>query len=127
MSKASSNFRHRISNAQDLQSVVRTMKSIAASSIEQYENSVHSLNDYYRTVELGLGVCLRAVESTSPTNGFEDLRELEVSGAIVFGSDQGLVGQFNDRVAEHAIETLLKRSEERRVGKECRCRWATYH
>ena len=108
MSKASSNFRHRISNAQDLQSVVRTMKSIAASSIEQYENSVHSLNDYYRTVELGLGVCLRAVESSSPANGFEDPRDLEVSAAIVFGSDQGLVGQFNDLVAEHTIETLLK-------------------
>ena len=27
-------------------------------------------------------------------------------GAIVFGSDQGLVGQFNDVVAEYAIKTL---------------------
>ena len=61
MSKVSANFRHRIGNAEDLQSVVSTMKSIAASSIEQYENSVRSLDDYYRAVELGLGVCLRAV------------------------------------------------------------------
>ena len=108
MSKTATSFRHRIGNAQDLQSVVRTMKSIAASSIEQYENSVHSLSDYYRTVELGLGVCLRAVESSSPGNGFEDPGELDVNGIIVFGSDQGLVGQFNDRVADHVIETLLK-------------------
>jgi F-type H+-transporting ATPase subunit gamma len=108
MSKTAANFRHRIGNAQDLQSVVRTMKSMAASSIEQYENSVRSLNDYYRAIELGLGVCLRAVESTHPENGFEDPLELDVTGVIVFGSDQGLVGQFNDRVAELTIETLRK-------------------
>ena len=106
MSKVSANFRHRIGNAEDLQSVVSTMKSIAASSIEQYENSVRSLDDYYRAVELGLGACLPAVELTSLENGFEDDAELDVTGAIVFGSDQGLVGQFNDQVAEHAIKTL---------------------
>jgi F-type H+-transporting ATPase subunit gamma len=27
-------------------------------------------------------------------------------GAVVFGSDQGLVGQFNDVVADHAVKTL---------------------
>ena len=27
-------------------------------------------------------------------------------GAVVFGSDQGLVGQFNDVVADYAIKTL---------------------
>jgi F-type H+-transporting ATPase subunit gamma len=27
-------------------------------------------------------------------------------GAVVFGSDQGLVGQFNDVVADHAVQTL---------------------
>ena len=27
-------------------------------------------------------------------------------GAVVFGSDQGLVGQFNDVVADFAIKTL---------------------
>jgi F-type H+-transporting ATPase subunit gamma len=29
-----------------------------------------------------------------------------VTGAVVFGSDQGLVGQFNDLVADHALQTL---------------------
>ena len=28
------------------------------------------------------------------------------TGAVVFGSDQGLVGQFNDSIAEHAAQTL---------------------
>jgi hypothetical protein len=46
-------------SAGDLQSVVRTMKAVAASSIGQYEKSVRALADYYRTVELGLGACFR--------------------------------------------------------------------
>lgn len=108
MSNSAANFRHRIGNAEDLQVVVRTMKAVAASSIEQYENSLRSLNDYYRAVELGLGVCLRAAELNSTAAGPAKLREPEVSGAIVFGSDQGLVGQFNDRVAECASEALRK-------------------
>jgi F-type H+-transporting ATPase subunit gamma len=32
--------------------------------------------------------------------------EPEAVGAVVFGSDQGLVGQFNDIVADHAIKAL---------------------
>ena len=35
------------------------MKALAASSIGQYEKAVQSLNEYYRTVELGLAACLR--------------------------------------------------------------------
>jgi F-type H+-transporting ATPase subunit gamma len=30
-----------------------------------------------------------------------------VFGAVVFGSDQGLVGQFNDEIAEYALRTLI--------------------
>ncbi|MBX0328856.1 F0F1 ATP synthase subunit gamma [Oscillochloris sp. ZM17-4] len=104
MSDSTAGLRRKISGAQDLQSVVRTMKAVAASSIGQYEQSVRALADYYRTVEQGLGVCLRA-------SGPEPLivareRPGGVIGAVVFGSDQGLVGQFNDLVADHAAQTL---------------------
>ena len=33
----------------------------------------------------------------------------------------------DDSMLELAIEAILKRSEERRVGKECRSRWSPYH
>jgi F-type H+-transporting ATPase subunit gamma len=33
------------------------MKAMAASSIGQYENAVRSLDDYYRTEQLGLITC----------------------------------------------------------------------
>ncbi len=54
MSGTMESLRRNINRAGDLQSVVRTMKALAASNIGQYEKAVSSLDDYYRTVELGL-------------------------------------------------------------------------
>ena len=107
MSDTIASLQRKISSAGDLQSVVRTMKALAASSVGQYEQSVSSLTDYYRTVELGLSVCMRqseraAIQMPPP------LKNTRVIGAIVFGSDQGLVGQFNDIVADYAIKTLAE-------------------
>jgi F-type H+-transporting ATPase subunit gamma len=106
MSETTASLRRKISGAGDLQSVVRTMKAVAASSIGQYEKSVRALADYYRTVELGLGVCLR---ESGPVPLMADRERQAVGsaiGAVVFGSDQGLVGQFNDVVADFAVKTL---------------------
>ena len=106
MSDTTASLRRKISGAADLQAVVRTMKALAASSIGQYEKSVHALDGYYRTVELGLGVCLRDSEPAAPTVEPAGRAAADAIGAIVFGSDQGLVGQFNQVVADHAIKTL---------------------
>ncbi len=100
------NLRRKIGTAGDLHSVVRTMKALAASSIEQYEKSVSALGDYYRTVELGLGVCLRGSTPAAPPVARRSTPAATSIGAVVFGSDQGLVGQFNDVVADYAIATL---------------------
>jgi F-type H+-transporting ATPase subunit gamma len=105
VSDTTASLRRRIHGARELQSVVRTMKSLAASSIGQYERSVRALGDYYRTVELGLGACLRASEPVVPRGG-KRRRDSVVVGAVVFGSDQGLVGQFNDIVVANAAKTL---------------------
>ena len=59
MSDTLASLRRKIGGAGDLESVVRSMKALAASSIGQYEKSVLALADYDRTVELGLAVCLR--------------------------------------------------------------------
>ena len=106
MSETTESLRRKTDSAGDLQSVVRTMKALAASSIGQYEKSVRALADYYRTVELGLGACFR--ESVpSIAMGERDIRpHARLISAVVFGSDQGLVGQFNDQVADYALKTL---------------------
>jgi F-type H+-transporting ATPase subunit gamma len=106
MSNTTASLRRKIGGAGDLQSVVRTMKAVAASSIGQYEKSVSALADYYRTVELGLGACFRE-SASAPLIAEQGGRTVaRAIGAIVFGSDQGLVGQFNDVVADFAVKTL---------------------
>ena len=106
MSDTTASLRRKIDGAGDLQSVVRTMKAVAASSIGQYEKSVRALADYYRTVELGLGACFRESGSVSLIAERKRQTVAGAIGAVVFGSDQGLVGQFNDVVADYAVKTL---------------------
>jgi len=99
-------LRRKISSAGDLQSVVRTMKALAASSISQYEQSARALADYYRTVELGLSICVRKSAPAARMTEVRGRTDEAIVGAVVFGSDQGLVGQFNDVVADFAVKTL---------------------
>lgn len=106
MSETTASLSRKISSAGDLQSVVRTMKALAASSIGQYEKSVRALGDYYRTVELGLGACFRESKAVAPVANKKGKTDTSAIGAVVFGSDQGLVGQFNDVVADYAVKTL---------------------
>ena len=100
MSDTLASLRHKISGAGDLKSVVRSMKALAASSIGQYENSVRALADYDRTIELGLAVCLRNRRRAVALEDGETHAASKGVTAIVFGSDQGLVGQFNDVLAD---------------------------
>ena len=106
MSDTTASLRRKISSAVDLQSVVRTMKAVAASSLGQYEKSVRALGDYYRTVELGLAACFLEGEPAALRVERKEQTDAGAIGAVVFGSDQGLVGQFNDVVADFAIKTL---------------------
>jgi F-type H+-transporting ATPase subunit gamma len=106
MSESTASLTRKISSAGDLQSVVRTMKALAASSIGQYDKSVRALGDYYRTVELGLGACFRESQPAPPIVKRKEQTDTGAIGAVVFGSDQGLVGQFNDVVADYAVKTL---------------------
>lgn len=105
MSDTLESLRRKIGGASELESVVRTMKALAASSIVQYERAVHSLDDYYRTVELGLVAWLRHTGTTIyPAVGAQQNKA--ATGAVVFGSDQGLVGQFNEVLAEFTAQSL---------------------
>ncbi|WP_019509366.1 F0F1 ATP synthase subunit gamma [Pleurocapsa sp. PCC 7319] len=94
-------LKHKIATAKDLNSVVKTMKAVAAVSIRQYEKAVESLTEYDRTLEIGLQILLRnqpeiLLKQSSTVDGR--------IGIIVFGSDWGMCGQFNERVVEYIQE-----------------------
>jgi F-type H+-transporting ATPase subunit gamma len=98
-------LKKKIDSATQLKFVVRTMKAVAASKINQYEAAVEALANYKRSVQMGLSVCFRETIVVPPNPVTTKHASLI---AIVFGSDQGLVGSFNEIVATICRETLAK-------------------
>ena len=96
-------LRRKIETVEELQSVVKTMKTIAAVSIRQYERAVQSLSEYDRTVKMGLQVVLQKRpqlwQAPLPGPGPK-------VAAVIFGSGQGMCGQFNEHIAAFALERL---------------------
>jgi len=91
------------------------MKALAAVSIRQYERAVESLVEYARAVEMGFQILLQNTSgglAALPQDGDGGF------GAIVFGSDQGMVGQFNDVIANHAVNEVNRLQD----GHD-RCQW----
>jgi F-type H+-transporting ATPase subunit gamma len=95
----------RIATTEDLQSIVRTMKSLSAVSIRQYDQAVVALRGYSRTIELGLKVVLRS--GHLPITGPKQSDGSTV--AIVFGSDHGMCGRFNQLIVRFARDELRRR------------------
>lgn len=112
-------LRHTIAGARDLHAIMRTMKALAASRNGQYERSMRALEDYNRSVSIGLGECFRQTHE-SPAAAPPLRQDGQTIGVIVFRSAQGLVGAFNDVIAEHAIHPLAAVASGLE-GKECRC------
>jgi F-type H+-transporting ATPase subunit gamma len=96
-------LKRRIESTEDLQSVVKTMKALAAVNIRQYEKAADSLAAYDRTVELGLQAVLRHRPGVAVTARTSESHRVT---AVVFGSDQGMCGQLNEQVVGYAAETL---------------------
>ncbi|ESP62572.1 ATP synthase gamma chain [Smithella sp. ME-1] len=108
-------LKRRIKSAGDLLSVVKTMKALAAVSIRQYQKAVESLEDYNRTVEMGLQIVLK--ERMAAMMQSKDVA-VKRMGAIIFGSDQGLCGQLNEQISVFALDYIKEagvKKENRKV------------
>ena len=105
-------LRRQIDSVEDLRSVVRTMKALALVSIRQYEQARTALNDYNFTVELALQALLNDRHfSDRPFDPIAQAESVEPSlvGIIVFGSEQGLCGSFNEQMVEYLVAQLEQR------------------
>jgi F-type H+-transporting ATPase subunit gamma len=108
-------LKRRIKSAGDLLSVVKTMKALAAVSIRQYQKAVESLEDYNRTVEMGLQIVLKERMGAMMQSKKVVVKRM---GAIIFGSDQGLCGQLNEQISVFALDSIKEagvRKENRKV------------
>jgi F-type H+-transporting ATPase subunit gamma len=98
-------LRRKMESAGDLGSVVKAMKATAAANIGQYQMAEAALADYFHTIELGL-TCYFRQEKKHLAEEEETSNKNKAIGVLVFGSDQGLVGQFNDVLARFVVESL---------------------
>jgi len=101
---------------QELHGLVKTMKVLAGLNIRTYERAARAVAEYDHTIERGLEIALRDLPEDAPALR-QDVhagpgRQM---GAIVFGSDQGMCGQLNDVVVEHALRALSKLAARREV------------
>ncbi|MGB5985681.1 MAG: F0F1 ATP synthase subunit gamma [Desulfobacterales bacterium] len=96
-------LKRQIESTHDLQSVVKTMKALAAVNIRQFEKAVKALKGYNETVEAGLQAVLRDRPGFSITARGTAGGRL---GAVVFGSDQGMCGALNETIVAHALSAL---------------------
>ncbi len=103
----------KLENARELNSVVKTMKSLAAVNIRQYQRAVDSLQQYYENIEAGLQVAMR---NKPESVRLIDAGRKEKLGVVVFGSEQGMVGRFNEQIAEYTRRKL----DEMKVSREDR-------
>lgn len=99
----------RMDTTQEVQSIVRTMKSLSAVSIRQYDNAVHALRDYNRAVERGLQAVLRQGVHLAQTREDPGAR----LAAVVFGSERGLCGRFNENLARLVASEIGRSGEQR--------------
>ena len=102
MNDTTQSLLRKMASAGDLHGIVRSMKALAISNIGQYEHAVDALTAYSHVIELSLGASFRQLGPINPA--FERRIKASRSGftAIVFGSDHGLVGPFNDIAVNYA-------------------------
>ena len=116
-------LRRQIDSADELRGIVRTMKTMAAVSIRQYQQAVEALGEYHRSTQMGLRAVLESeMLETAPQPARHNARGV----AVIFGSDQGMCGQFNEQIAAYGLQALARNpaSLVMAVGERARARLA---
>jgi F-type H+-transporting ATPase subunit gamma len=88
----------KIRTANDLLSVVKTLKSLAVVNMRQFERAVAAIDAFGRVVDQGWQVFF---QNTQGAMG-EDPGKTAV--IIIVGSDQGMCGRFNEIIVSKALE-----------------------
>ena len=103
------NLKKTLDTSKSIKQVVSTMKALSGANIKKYEKIVKILYTYKSNVEL-------ALQAVMMHNDKININELEFVGqsknkkannlVIVFGSNQGLCGRFNDKIANFLIDDI---------------------
>ncbi|MBN1698963.1 MAG: F0F1 ATP synthase subunit gamma [Spirochaetales bacterium] len=106
-------IKKKIKSTNEMHGIVKTMKTLSAVNIRQYERALESLRHYSKTIFRGFHIVLRALseQAGSPGNSPPSFFPAAGNGRrkalhiiIVIGSEQGLVGRFNQRLLDFLKE-----------------------
>ncbi len=96
-------LRRHLDGIEDLQSVVKTMKAIAAVNIRQYEEAADALQEYAKTLSMGFQILMKRKSNVPKALRIKDSKGV---GAMIYGSEMGMVGKFNEEIVEYALERI---------------------
>ncbi|SEK84438.1 F0F1 ATP synthase subunit gamma [Pacificibacter marinus] len=91
----------RTASMQSIRSIVHTMKTLSVINSAPYEHAARAIEAYHDTVLMGLHAFL---SQTSPLETSPLTAKIKV--LIVFGSDHGLCGSYNETLASHVAEQV---------------------
>ena len=94
-------IKRKIESAQDLYSVVKTMKALAAVNIHYHARAVEAITEYHQSIEMGFQALLKEKSEILKKPKLRNERRM---GVIIFGSQRGMAGKFNVMVANSFME-----------------------
>ncbi|MBE3137243.1 MAG: F0F1 ATP synthase subunit gamma, partial [Thermoplasmata archaeon] len=94
-------IQRKIESAQDLYSVVKTMKALAAVNIHYHARAVEAITEYHQSIEMGFQALLKEKPEILKKPLLKNERRM---GVIIFGSQRGMAGKFNVMVANSFME-----------------------
>ena len=101
------NLRRSIDSAESLKSIVKTMKAHASMNIHQFQNAAEASGNYREVLDMAIDIVFSQEEDELLDGmGTEEGSILH----IVFGSDHGLAGRFNENIAEYTTARLESNS-----------------
>lgn len=95
-----------LDTSKSIKQVVSTMKALSAANIKKYEKIVKILYAYRSNIEMGI----QALMIFGKDLKISDIEYIKKTGnknlSIVFGSNQGLCGRFNDRIKNFVLNDI---------------------
>ena len=105
-----------MASASKVRSIVHVMKSMAALGLRQAEQASLVSRFYYKNIENGLISCFKKRSYFETNRNFESAAGLGAEdrkiAAIVFGTEIGLVGPFNEQLAQYVRKMLAQKKGE---------------
>lgn len=101
MTQSLASLERQLRSTEQLASVTRTMQTLSAVYVRQFEQAAVAVRRYDQTLELGLHVVLRDRPAEVPRTTSSARTRTAI---IVVGSDYGLCGPFNEVIARYAAE-----------------------